>query len=151
MTSPAHAHDHGSAQGGLAELLDLDAEVLGDHQDDVLGWVAAAVGDGPVRTVLDVGAGTGTGTFAVLERFPDAQVVALDVDPDMLAHLAARAADRGGHPAEDVVQVVAEHLGVQVQQLGEAALGRAVVVRVCMRGHGPTVGRSCLRVLPCCA
>ena len=97
MTSPAHAHshDHGSAQGGLAELLDLDAEVLGDHLDDVLGWVAAAVGDGAVRTVLDVGAGTGTGTVALLERFPDARVVALDVDPDMLAHLAARAAERG--------------------------------------------------------
>ncbi|MCW2584192.1 MAG: methyltransferase type 11, partial [Klenkia sp.] len=93
MTSPAHAH--GPAQGGLAELLDLDAEVLGDHLDDVLGRVAAAVGDRPVRTVLDLGAGTGTGTFALLERFPDARVVALDVDPAMLDHLAARAGERG--------------------------------------------------------
>jgi SAM-dependent methyltransferase len=98
MTPHAHAasHEHGpeTGPGGLVELLDLDAEVLHGYLTDVTSWVAAAAGR-PVRTVLDVGAGTGTGTFALLERFAGSEVVALDVAEQMLDHLQGKA-DRLG-------------------------------------------------------
>lgn len=75
-----HHHLHG--QGDLAELLDLDAEVLRDQNDELTAWIAALTG--PVTSILDLGAGTGAGTFALLRRFPDARVTAVDADPQML-------------------------------------------------------------------
>ena len=97
-----HGHGHGQNHGHAGHapdalaiqtsLLDLDAEVLADHLDEVTGWVAATVGDAAVPTrVLDLGAGTGTGTFALARRFPGAAVVAVDGSPEMLAHLEGKA------------------------------------------------------------
>ena len=40
---------------------------------------------GPLRRVLDLGAGTGLMSAAVLERYPDAQLVLLDGAPEMLS------------------------------------------------------------------
>lgn len=48
-----------------------------------------------MRRILDLGSGTGTGTFALLRRFTDAEVVAVDLSPHMLHHLRAEAAARG--------------------------------------------------------
>jgi SAM-dependent methyltransferase len=92
-----HGHSHG--QGDLAEILDLDAEVLRDQTDELTAWIAAATG--PVTSILDVGAGTGAGTFALLRRFPDATVTAVDADPEMLDRLAA-AAHAQGRPVRTV-------------------------------------------------
>jgi SAM-dependent methyltransferase len=39
----------------------------------------------PSRRVLDVGTGTGIGAFAVAARFPDADVVGVDLSEDMVA------------------------------------------------------------------
>jgi ubiquinone/menaquinone biosynthesis C-methylase UbiE len=39
----------------------------------------------PPRRVLDVGTGTGIGAFAVAARFPEADVVGVDLSEDMLA------------------------------------------------------------------
>jgi SAM-dependent methyltransferase len=41
---------------------------------------------------VDVGAGTGTGTFALLRQFPDATVTAIDTSDEMLGHLGDKAA-----------------------------------------------------------
>lgn len=83
-----HQGDHGDHQE-LAEILDLDAEVLREHLTEVMAWVHEHAG--PAATVLDLGAGTGAGTFALARRFPGAQVTAVDVSPQMLEHIRRKA------------------------------------------------------------
>ncbi|MFB4425539.1 trans-aconitate 2-methyltransferase [Streptomyces sp. QL37] len=99
---PGHHHEHGHGQAGtgeddaLAVVLDLDAEIFAPYLDAVTRRVADLAGDG-VTHVVDLGSGTGTGTFALLERFPHARVTAVDSSPALLARLldAARAQGRG--------------------------------------------------------
>jgi len=81
----AHAH--------LAEMLDLDAEVLHDYHHEVTTWVTGQLPDRP--RLIDVGAGSGTGTIALARARPDAEVVAVDVDEEMLSHLREQAAAAG--------------------------------------------------------
>lgn len=88
---PGGAHDH---EAGLADLLDLDAEVLGSYLDQLVEWAGQLVSGAP-RVVVDVGAGTGTGSLALARRFPSAHVVALDRSPAMLDRVAT-AADQHG-------------------------------------------------------
>jgi SAM-dependent methyltransferase len=89
---PRGAH-HGSADhdgahaGDLPDLLDLDAQVLGGYLPAVTAWVAEHVVD--VRLVLDLGAGTGVGSVALAERFPVADVVAVERSSAMVDRLAA--------------------------------------------------------------
>jgi len=77
------AHEH------LADLLDLDAEVLSEYHREVAEWVSASL-PGRAR-VIDVGAGTGTGTLALARQSPAAEVIALDVDGEMLKHIQDKA------------------------------------------------------------
>jgi SAM-dependent methyltransferase len=81
--------------GHLAEMLDLDGEVLADHLSAVTEWIAGHLGAHDVHNILDLGAGTGTGTFALLNRFGKAQVTAADASASMLEHLTDRAFDLG--------------------------------------------------------
>jgi len=85
----------GSGESDLAELLDLDAEVLHAHLSEVTAWLADLAGSMPVRRILDLGSGTGTGTFALLRRFSDAEVIAVDRSPQLLHHLRGKAGDLG--------------------------------------------------------
>jgi SAM-dependent methyltransferase len=91
-----HAHRHaGAAEDDYTDLLDLDAEVLRDHWSDALDWVQS-VAAGTARTqLLDLGAGTGTGAIGLARRFPDAEVIALDVSPVSVAKIGAKAAAAG--------------------------------------------------------
>ncbi|MFE9832708.1 class I SAM-dependent methyltransferase [Streptomyces halstedii] len=94
-----HRHGHAAPDGagprdGLARLLDLDAELFAPYRAGALDRLAHLAGDG-VSRITDLGAGTGTGTFALLERFPGARVTAVDTSPDMLALLTAAARERG--------------------------------------------------------
>ena len=105
---PATAHGHGGAHGhrahgpaghdhdeeALTELLDLDGEVLRDYLDQATAWVAASA-QPPVARIVDLGSGTGTGTFALLRRFPGAHVTAVDLDAGRLHRLRDRARDLG--------------------------------------------------------
>ncbi|MFD5876542.1 class I SAM-dependent methyltransferase [Streptomyces sp. NPDC060322] len=108
---PAHHHGHGDhpGHGGghghghahtaqddalLVAVLDLDAEIFAPYLTAVTSGIAELAGDG-VSHVVDLGAGTGTGTFALLERFPDARVTAVDSSPAMLALLTERARAKG--------------------------------------------------------
>ncbi|MCD5351862.1 class I SAM-dependent methyltransferase [Kineosporia mesophila] len=102
MAEHQHGHGHGHAQGRqpftddhMVEMLDLDGEVLRDHLDSVTGWIAGHLGEHPVRTIIDLGAGTGTGTFALLRRFGDARVTAVDASAGLLGRLTARAEHLG--------------------------------------------------------
>lgn len=86
----AHAHHHPGHDAhahALPQLLDLDADVLGAYLPAVTAWAAEHLGD--VRTVLDLGAGTGAGSVALARRFPEARVLALERSPAMLERLAA--------------------------------------------------------------
>ncbi|HEU5420118.1 MAG TPA: class I SAM-dependent methyltransferase [Streptosporangiaceae bacterium] len=81
------------AHPDMAELLDLDAEVLHEYHREVLTWVAAQA-SGRAR-IVDLGAGTGTATLALARQLPDAELVAVDVDPAMLEHIERKARERG--------------------------------------------------------
>ncbi|HEX3304618.1 MAG TPA: class I SAM-dependent methyltransferase, partial [Streptosporangiaceae bacterium] len=81
------AHEH------LADLLDLDAEVLSEYHREVTEWVSANLTER--ARVIDVGAGTGTGTLALARQLPDAEVIALDVDEQMLKHIQDKARASG--------------------------------------------------------
>src|ERR1700733_3552113 len=97
-----HTHDQGTSLEGsmtvndaMDDLLDLDGEVLHDYWSAALDWVQrAAAGTAPSR-LLDLGAGTGTGAIARASRFPEAEVIAVDVNPDSLRRLRGKALDLG--------------------------------------------------------
>ena len=78
----------------MAELLDLEAEVLHAYLSDVIGWVGGLAAGQP-RRIADLGAGTGTGTFALLRHFRAADAVAVDVSAPMLDRLQVKARELG--------------------------------------------------------
>ncbi|MER7363083.1 class I SAM-dependent methyltransferase [Nonomuraea wenchangensis] len=88
----SHGHHHEHATDGQAEILDLDAEVLAEHTASITAWL-------PLRTsphhIVDLGCGTGAGTFALLDRFPDARITAIDASADHLQRLRSKACARG--------------------------------------------------------
>ncbi|TQL41989.1 methyltransferase family protein [Homoserinimonas aerilata] len=95
-SAPGSHHEragHGPApegDSGLAELLDLDAALGAPGLATALDAASAALSPvlSPVpRIVVDLGAGTGTGTIALARRFAGALIHALDVSPGMLDHL----------------------------------------------------------------
>ena len=97
----AHSHadrpGHGPAPEGdsdMAELLDLDATLGATVLADALDAAAAVLGTEP-RSIVDLGAGTGTGTLALAGRFPEAHVHSLDATASMLDHLTASAQTAG--------------------------------------------------------
>ncbi|WP_206024561.1 class I SAM-dependent methyltransferase [Rhodococcus sp. 14C212] len=96
MTHHTHApgHPHTQHEAGLADLLDLDAEVLGAYLDEVIAWAEQHAPQRP-RTIVDVGAGTGTGSSALGRRFPTAEIVAVDRSASMLDRIRTAAAEHG--------------------------------------------------------
>jgi ubiquinone/menaquinone biosynthesis C-methylase UbiE len=91
-----HDHDHDSDDvASLAEMLDLDGEVLYSYWTDVMSRVQQATEGSVVRRIVDLGAGTGVGAIALAERFVDAEVIAVDASGEMLERLAAKAGDVG--------------------------------------------------------
>lgn len=102
----AHGRQHDS---GLADLLDLDAETLGTYLDDVTAWVSQFATDAP-RLVVDIGAGTGTGSMALARRFPAATVVAVDSSAAMLERVEAAARAQG---LDDRVQALRTDLDIR--------------------------------------
>ncbi|UQS25373.1 class I SAM-dependent methyltransferase [Amycolatopsis thermalba] len=88
-----HHHDPDSA---LAEILELDAEVLAEHTAGIIRWLPL---HGDPRQIVDLASGTGAGTFALLDQFPEAHVTAVDTSPGHLRRLSEKACARGveGH------------------------------------------------------
>ncbi|WP_030541997.1 trans-aconitate 2-methyltransferase [Streptomyces albus] len=107
--SPTHTSHHGASHGhhhehgtdDLAEILDLDAEVLAEHTASITAWLPLRTG--PHR-IVDLGCGTGAGTFALLDRFPDAHVTAVDASAEHLQRLRTKACARGVQERVHTVQ-----------------------------------------------
>lgn len=98
--SQGHGHGHGHGHAGedydwasLGEMLERNAEVHRDFLDQAMDWLRVQV-DEPAR-VLDVGSGPGVAACALAETFGDAEVVAADRAPELLALAAKRAARLG--------------------------------------------------------
>lgn len=92
---PDHHHDHDHDH---AAMLDLNAQIFGGQLAEIVDYVAGHGphdGHRPVTSVVDLGAGTGSGTLALARRYPEARVTAVDRSPEMLDRVgaAARAAD----------------------------------------------------------
>ncbi|MFE5079362.1 class I SAM-dependent methyltransferase [Streptomyces mirabilis] len=95
-----HVHEHEHDTGDQVEILDLDAEVLAEHLASITAWLP--IGTGP-RRIVDLGCGTGAGTLALLDRFPEAQLTAVDLSAAHLNRLREKAAAAG---AADRVRIV---------------------------------------------
>ena len=105
MHSDQHHHDQHhhdqhrppaeAGEAALAELLDLDAEVLHSYLSGVIAWVHELAAGRPRRRILDLGSGTGTGALALARCFGEADVTAVDVSALMLDRLRARAREMG--------------------------------------------------------
>ncbi|WP_433260996.1 class I SAM-dependent methyltransferase [Actinosynnema sp. CS-041913] len=101
---------------GHAEILDLDAEVLAEHTASITAWLPVDVSP---RQIVDLGGGTGAGTFALLARFPEAHVTAVDSSADHLRRLRDKA---GEHGVADRVRTVQADLDSTWPELGEPDL-----------------------------
>ncbi|WP_405570281.1 class I SAM-dependent methyltransferase [Streptomyces phaeochromogenes] len=88
-----HQHEHEHDSGDHSEILDLDADVLAEHIASITAWLP--VGSGP-RRIVDLGCGTGAGSLALLDRFPGAEVTAVDVSAAHLHRLQEKTAGAAG-------------------------------------------------------
>ncbi|MEU1482970.1 class I SAM-dependent methyltransferase [Streptomyces sp. NPDC005752] len=90
--TPGHGTHHGTqrvADAGVeAEILDLDAEVLAEHIAAITAWLPV---EAAPDEIVDLGCGTGAGTFALLARFPEARVTAVDSSAEHLERLRQKA------------------------------------------------------------
>jgi SAM-dependent methyltransferase len=93
-----HGHiGHERASGSdiaMAQLLEVDAEVLAPYLTQLTGWLADVADPAPAR-ILDLGSGPGTGSLALAHRFGSAHVTAVDISPQMLHRLNKQAAAHG--------------------------------------------------------
>ncbi|MFH9573931.1 class I SAM-dependent methyltransferase [Streptomyces sp. NPDC017454] len=97
---------HEGSNGGQAEILDLDAEVLAEHIASITAWLPLK---GEPRHIVDLGCGTGAGTFALLERFLDAHVTAVDTSAEHLKLLREKACARGIQERVRIVRADLDH------------------------------------------
>lgn len=120
-TAGRHTHSEQHDDDGLAELLELDAEILGPLLEEVLDWVAQHVRGAP-RTVADIGAGTGPGSRLLGRRFPSARIVAIDRSASRLERLRATA---GAPGLSDRIRTVQADLDTAWPDVGAVDLGWA--------------------------
>ncbi|ARF72399.1 SAM-dependent methyltransferase [Kitasatospora albolonga] len=96
-----HTHTHVPDHHGEAEILDLDAQVLGEHTAALIDRLPLHA---PPRRIVDLGCGTGAGTFALLDRFPEAHVTAVDTSAAHLQRVREKACARGDEGRVRTVQ-----------------------------------------------
>lgn len=104
--APGHGHGHGHGQGhgepgDLHRPFEDTDEYIGhlerperDEWQKPEAVIAALALEGD-ETVVDVGAGSGYFTVRLAQAVPRGRVVAVDVDPEMVAHVRERAAAEG--------------------------------------------------------
>lgn len=116
-----HGHDHDHGHGSPAdedqsELLDLEASALAEHTASIAAWLPV---EAHPRRIVDLGAGTGAGTIALLDQFPHARITAVDGSPAHLRRLSERVRAAG---ADDRVDTVTADLDDEWPDLGTADL-----------------------------
>ncbi|MFJ3905363.1 class I SAM-dependent methyltransferase [Streptomyces sp. NPDC090025] len=128
-----HDHGHGHQDKGhghhdhthldwaeMAPLLTAQAETQSPMYAAAADWLASlAPATGAVRRVLDVGSGPGVVTALLAEAFPEAEVVAVDGSPELLALARERADARG---LGDRVATLRAELPGDFDRLGTADL-----------------------------
>ena len=118
--SHEHSHNHSAETEAdsdvQAETLDLDAEVLAEQIASITAWLPVGA---DARHIVDLGCGTGAGTFALLARFPQAEVTAVDSSTSHLHRLRAKAAAEG---LADRVRTVQADLDADWPDLGRPEL-----------------------------
>jgi len=92
--APTPSHDHHDGMPHRFEHADEWAKQFDDPSRDA--WqqpdkVIAAMALEPSMTVADVGAGTGYFTVRLARAVPQGQVIATDIEPDMVRYLGERA------------------------------------------------------------
>jgi hypothetical protein len=113
---PHTATQHTQASDGQAEILDLDEDVPVEHTASITAWLPV---EREPRHVVDLGCGTGAGTFALLARFPEAEVTAVDASAGHLDRLRGRAEALG---VADRVRTVQADLDADWPDLGRPEL-----------------------------
>ena len=105
MENHHHQHDPAAESdwAAMVELLDLDADVLRSYLSEVTAWVYERAAELPLRRILDLGSGTGTGALALVQCFAEADVIALDKSAQLLARCRAKARELG---VEDRIRTV---------------------------------------------
>jgi SAM-dependent methyltransferase len=123
---PSHQHHHdqhppaaGDGAADLAEIIDLDAEVLHSYLSEVISWVHELAAPRPPRRILDLGCGTGTGALALARRFEGAEVIAVDRSAPLLDRLRAKARDLR---LDGRIQTIQADLGAGWPATGPAGL-----------------------------
>jgi cyclopropane fatty-acyl-phospholipid synthase-like methyltransferase len=91
----AHAEHHGGGMHHRFDNANSWAKVFDDPSRDA--WqrpdlVLAALDLRPGMTIADIGAGTGYFSVRLARAVPDGQVIATDIEPDMIRYLTERAA-----------------------------------------------------------
>ena len=125
---PAHDHDHDpDAMPHRFEHADQWAKAFDAPDRDA--WqkpdeVIAALEVKPNMTVADVGAGTGYFTVKLARAVPQGQVIATDIEPDMVRYLTERAAK------EQLPNVHAQLAGADDPKLAPGSVDRVLVVDV---------------------
>jgi SAM-dependent methyltransferase len=107
-----HQPDHPHDTDGQAELLDLDAELLAEHIAAITAWLPVHARP---RQIVDLGCGTGTGALALLTRFPQAHVTAVDSSAGYLHRLQEKTRAEG---VADLVRPVQADLDADWPDLG---------------------------------
>jgi predicted methyltransferase len=124
---PDGSHDH---RAGMPHRFEHADDWVKDFENPARdAWqrpdeVVAALGLRAGMTVADVGAGTGYFTVRLARAVPDGQIIATDIEPDMVRYLAERA-QREGLPNIRAVQA-----GADDPHLPPGSVDRILVVDV---------------------
>jgi ubiquinone/menaquinone biosynthesis C-methylase UbiE len=103
-----------------AKVFDDPARDAWQHPDDVMRALELTT----VMSVADIGAGTGYFTMRLARAVPEGQVIATDVEPDMVRYLTERA------EREHVRNVTAVVSGADDPALAPASVDRVLIVDV---------------------
>ncbi|MFG3136773.1 class I SAM-dependent methyltransferase [Streptomyces sp. NPDC048211] len=120
--SGAHGHHHGPADPDwdvMGPLLEQNAELSSEQYTEAARWIAGLPDAPKVRRVLDIGSGPGVISCLLAEAFPEAEVVAVDGTPALLARTRDRAERLG---LGDRVSTLHAELPGELAGLGRADL-----------------------------
>lgn len=127
---PAEGHAHHDHRGGMPHRFEHADDWVKDFDDPARdAWqrpddVIAALGLRAGMTVADVGAGTGYFAVRLARALPSGQVIATDIEPDMVRYLTERA-QREGLPNLCAVRAAADE-----PNLTAGSIDRILVVDV---------------------